>query len=104
MPSRPFASARVIRGLDKNADEDTPERVVPWLTGDPRIWFSLLTRDDVRVRGIAVEQLAKLLDAELDFDPEAAPDQREQQRKRLHERFGAIVDPPSSADGSEKTP
>jgi hypothetical protein len=99
-----FRVRRVIRGLDKNADEDTPDRVVPWLTGDPRIWYSLLARDDLRVRSIAAEQLAKLLDAKLDFDAAADPAERELQRGRLHERFGAIVDSPAPAEVGEKTP
>jgi hypothetical protein len=99
-----FRVRRVIRGLDKNADEDTPERVVPWLTGDPRVWYALLSRDDLRVRGIAVEQLSKLLETKLDFDPAADPTERALQRERLHERFGAIVDPPPPVESSEKAP
>lgn len=99
-----FRVRRVIRGLDKNADEDTPDRVLPWLTGDPRIWYALLSRDDLRVRGIAVEQLSKLLETKLDFDPAAEATERELQRQRLHERFGAIVDPPPPVESSEKEP
>jgi hypothetical protein len=97
-----FRVRRVLRGLAKDADEDTTDRVVPWLTGDPRVWYALLTRDNVRVRSIAAGQLKKLLDAEFTFDPAAQPDQRRMEIERLHERFGAIVDPPSPASDGEK--
>ncbi len=98
-----FRVRRVIRGLARDADEDTTDRVVPWLSGDPRVWYALLARDDLRVRTIAASQLAKLLEAKLDFDAAAEPELRRVQRERLHERFGAVVDPPAPAADEENT-
>ncbi|HVU88016.1 MAG TPA: hypothetical protein VHD36_11905 [Pirellulales bacterium] len=102
-PEQAFRVRRVIRSLAKDADEDRPDRVLPWLTGDPRIWYALLAREDEHVRSVAAGQLAKLLDAKLEFDPAAEPELRRAQRERLHERFGAIVDPPPPAESDAES-
>ncbi len=89
-----FRMRRIIRTLAAEVDEDTPERVAVALAGDPRVWYSLLARDDVAVRRTAGQRLGKLLAAEIEFHPDGTPEQRTEELARLAERFGATLNPP----------
>jgi hypothetical protein len=83
-----FRIRRIMRSLTTDGDEDTPDRVTPWLTGDPRIWYALLQHTNAKVRRTAATRLAELLDAAIEFDPDGTPDERQRQLAMLRERFG----------------
>ncbi len=65
------------------AGEDTIDRSVVWLAGDPGIWLALFERDDLGIRRSAVQELRLLLERPIDFDPAASADKRFVEIKRL---------------------
>ena len=67
--------------------EDSEQRLASQFLGDQRIWFSLLQRDDAAKRQRAAEQLARLLNEKLDFNPAADADTRKAQIEKLRPRF-----------------
>lgn len=67
--------------------EDSEERLANQFLGDRRIWFSLLQRDDAARRKRAAEQLSRLLNEKLDFDPAADAETRKVQIEKLRPRF-----------------
>lgn len=82
----PEQRARVRRIVDTLGDaeaEDTPSGVIHWLLVDPQTWLLLLTRDDVKLRQLAVERLSKLLNRPLAFDPAADAETRQRQWSAL---------------------
>jgi hypothetical protein len=83
-----FRIRRIMRSLASDGDEDTPDRVMPWLTGDPRIWYGLLQRDSAKVRRTAANRIARLLDAAIQFNPDGTPEERKRQLAQMRERFG----------------
>jgi hypothetical protein len=90
-----FRIKRVMRSLSSEGDEDTPERVTLWLSGDPRTWYALLSRRDLAVRRTALARLSRLLEAAVDFTPEASLTERNRQLAILRERFADVLDPPA---------
>jgi hypothetical protein len=68
-----FRIRRIIEAIALKINNDSPEQVASWLSGDPAIWLALLTRPDVSSRRIAAKQLAAILEAPLPVDPEADP-------------------------------
>ena len=72
--------------------EDHVQRVAAWLANDERVWLSLMTRDDVARRRIAVEQLGRLLGHDVEFQPEAPLETRRQQIDRLRQRLQLAAD------------
>lgn len=84
-----FRVRSVIHGMHSELEEDAPSSLAPWLTGDPFIWLALLDRDQEPVRRIAAEQLGRLLDKPIDFDPAATPAIRRLQLKAISDEVHA---------------
>ena len=89
-----FRIRRIIRSLADSGGEDSPDRVAPWLRGDPRVWYALLDRDSPAVRRLAADKLARLLRAAVEFDADATAPTRAEQIARLRDRFGDVLTPP----------
>lgn len=68
---------------DPKFDLDTPERIGPWLAGDPAIWLSMLDREDLATRRSALAWLEALLGESVLFDPAAQATIRQAQLQRL---------------------
>lgn len=81
--------AESIMGID---EEDTPERVATWLAGDPWIWYHLLARDDLELRSVAKDQLERLLETPIDFDPGADAATRDAKWQALRQRMPPMGD------------
>jgi hypothetical protein len=96
-----FRVRRVMRSLTSEGDEDTPERVTLWLTGDPRIWYALMSRSDLTVRRTALARLSRLLEAAVDFAPEASLAERNRQLATLRERFADVLDSPAPSNAPQ---
>ena len=62
---------------------DTPEAVSAWLLSSPRIWFILMNRPENDIRELAHQQLSRLLQKKLVFNPAASPQQRQLQLGRI---------------------
>lgn len=67
-----FRARRLIDQFSSNQG-DRPQRVAGRLAGDVDIWLSLLARGDLDRRQVAAEQLNRLLQRPIDFDPDASP-------------------------------
>jgi hypothetical protein len=78
-----FRVRSIIHGMNSDLGEDTPESLAPWLTGDPYIWFALLDCEQEPGRRFAAEQLGRLLNKSIDFDPAAAAAERGRQLKAI---------------------
>ncbi len=66
-----FRLGRLFRDLSGDGVDDTPERVALGLIRDPMLWLKLLERADESHRRLALEQLERLLERRLVFDPAA---------------------------------
>jgi hypothetical protein len=78
-----------IRGLVESLSvgyEDTPDRIATWLSGDPQVWLSMLSRPELFKRRVAAEQLALLVGAPIAFNPEADETLRKAQIEELKTR------------------
>jgi hypothetical protein len=72
---------------DNNADQ-----IAVWLSGDPSVWFGLLSRPDRPTRRLAARQLSALLGEAISVDPEADPSTQTlpcQQLRRLIDAEGS---------------
>jgi hypothetical protein len=78
-----FRVRSVIHGMHSELEEDAPTSLAPWLTGDPYIWLALLDRDQEPLRRFAAEQLGRLLNKPVDFDPAADAAIRQRQLKAI---------------------
>jgi hypothetical protein len=67
--------------------KDSVDRIATWLSGDERVWLSLLARGELAKRRIAVAQLAELVDGPIEFDPAASDAVRQSQLERLQLRL-----------------
>jgi len=88
-----FRIRRIMRTLGTDGDEDKPERVTSSLVADPRVWYSLLDRNDPQVRRVAADRLGQLLGAAIEFHPDAPNEQRAAEREQLTERYPDILGP-----------
>jgi hypothetical protein len=88
-------AARVRVLIDSLSDgyEDSAERIVPWLAGDPQAWLALLARDDVQTRRLAARQLALVWEGSVAFDPDGEKAGRDAQLARLWERAASSGEP-----------
>jgi hypothetical protein len=88
----------VITSLSANY-QDSVERLAVWLAGDPRVWVSLLAREDADKRRVAAGQLSELLGETVAFAPRADAATRRAQIDVLRARFarsdGQIDEAPS---------
>lgn len=66
-----FRVRAIMSHLERQADEDSAERVAAWMATDPRVWLHLLGDSDATMRTVAREQLAVLLGRPIEFDPQA---------------------------------
>jgi hypothetical protein len=82
-----FRLRRIIAALSDEENDDTPERIAPWLVNDPGVWCSLLARADEAKRRAAAARLAFLLNEPIDFDPKAEPAVRQTQIDRLRKKI-----------------
>jgi hypothetical protein len=74
--------------------KDSVDRIATWLSGDERVWLSLLSRGELVKRRVAVAQLTALVDGPVEFDPEASDAVRQSQLERLQLR---LQKPPEKA-------
>jgi hypothetical protein len=63
--------------------EDTPERVATWMAAQELTWITLLAREELTQRQLALEQLKSLRGGPVEFDATAKPDVRAIQLSRL---------------------
>lgn len=68
-----FRVRRIIESYSQQIVDDTPQQVADWLSSDPRVWLSLLGRDDPAIREVAAAQLALLLGSPVNVDPRRDP-------------------------------
>jgi hypothetical protein len=66
-----------------DGSSDSSERVAGWLASDKRVWLALLERGDPNHRLAAARHLSRLCGRSVSFDPQASPDQREEQLVHL---------------------
>ncbi|HEY5314995.1 MAG TPA: hypothetical protein VIK18_20855 [Pirellulales bacterium] len=78
-----FRVRSVIHGMHSELEEDAPSSLAPWLAGDPYIWLTLLDREQEPLRRFAAEQLGRLLDKTIRFDPAADAAVRQRQLKAI---------------------
>lgn len=90
------ARVRVLIDSLSAGYEDSAERIVPWLAGDPQAWLALLARDEVETRRLAVRQLALIWGESVAFDADAEQAIRDEQLARLWEREGASAGQPEA--------
>ncbi|MBI3839096.1 MAG: hypothetical protein HY288_14340 [Planctomycetia bacterium] len=67
--------------------KDSVDRIATWLSGDERVWLSLLSRGELAKRRVAAAQLGALVDGPIDFDPAASDAERQVQLERLQLRL-----------------
>jgi hypothetical protein len=88
----------IRRWLTRGDDNDAPESIAGWLAGDPRVWLALLQQADLERRQVAAQQLSRLLNEPISFDPAAPPETRSQQIEALRLRIDG-----TAASGEAKT-
>ena len=80
----------IMRALQGDDVEDSPERVATWLAGDPYVWLALLSRNDESMRREAAKQLARLLQEPVVFDAVANEATRREQVKSIAEQIARV--------------
>jgi hypothetical protein len=76
----------VISSLD-DLQGDSVEQTVSLLANDPRAWLTLLNRDELRKRQVALDQLSMLTGEIIAFDPVASEEERKNQWNVLQDAF-----------------
>lgn len=66
---------------------DTPQRVAAWLLDDKAVWFAMLSNEDATKRLMATQQLSRVSQDSIIFDPLAAEAERRAQLKLLRSRL-----------------
>jgi hypothetical protein len=66
---------------------DTPERVAAWLIHDKAAWFAMLSSEDASKRLTATQQLSRVFQDSINFDPLAAQAERRAQLKLLRSKL-----------------
>jgi hypothetical protein len=82
-----FRVRRILDALSTQIEGDSPDQIALWLSGDPRVWYSLLSRADRSTRRLAVEQLSALLGEAIGVDPDAEPSSQQTQLRQLGRRI-----------------
>lgn len=82
-----FRIRRIIAAISSREAEDTPQIASRRLVADPRVWLALLKRPELPARRLATEQLARLLDRTIPFDPSADAATRQAQLDALREQL-----------------
>ncbi len=95
-----FRLRQIVAALANDAREDQPQAVASWLVADPRVWFGLLSRADPALRALASEQLRRLADEPIDFDPLADDATRAAQLEALRARFLPASEPVAAPNPS----
>jgi hypothetical protein len=85
-----FRLQRIRDSLAEKINNDSPEHVANWLSGDPGIWLALLSRSDVAARRIAAKQLAAILEGPIPVDPEAEPATQKDHFERLRSKIESL--------------
>ena len=78
---------RMKTSLVRREEDLSMRQVAAWLTWDPRVWLTLLSRDDLAVRQTALAQLSLLLEIPPQFDPTAEPAVRHAQIEGLQKQL-----------------
>lgn len=79
----------LLKRLSADVD-DTPDRVASWLIDDPQVWLGLLARAEGSGRQLARGQLSRVLNRDIDFDPQADDAARREQLERLHQQIATL--------------
>jgi hypothetical protein len=87
-----FRVRNILRSMSGDPREDSAERVALWLAGDPTIWLALLERDDPSVQRWAAQELSRLLEKPVKFDPDADAAARARQRAAIALEIERAVD------------
>ena len=86
VPEQQYRIRRIIEAASGEADADSVEEVVAWLSGDSAAWLILAGRADLATRRTAAARLADLLGEPLAFDPDADEADRTRQLDALRAR------------------
>jgi hypothetical protein len=81
---------RRVRNLITSLDSeqsDSVDQTVSFLSGDIRVWITLLERGDEAKRRLALKQIETIAGIQIDFDPAASAEERIQQIERLRKQF-----------------
>jgi hypothetical protein len=78
---------RALRGSLDTARDDTAEAIAAMLVDDARVWLALLGDDEPAVRSTAQEQLSRVTQTAVDFDPAADEATRQSQLETLRQRI-----------------
>jgi len=78
-PEQQMRVRRIIRSLQPGEEEDSPDRAAAYLFSQPTAWVSLLGSDNLESRTVAKEELERLLERTVDFDPSATEEERAEQ-------------------------
>jgi hypothetical protein len=82
-----FRVRRIIQTLSKPGEGDDAPGLAEWLSGDPKVWLILLSREQEATRRAAAQRLEALLGQSIPFDPAAVPEVRTQQIQKLRSRI-----------------
>jgi hypothetical protein len=85
---------RVMQALSAQQGEDTPENIAALLIGDPQVWLTLLSRNDLAVRQAAVKQLELALNAPVKIDPKADPASQIKAREEIRRQIEKLAAKP----------
>jgi hypothetical protein len=72
-----------VRRQLQGSHPDRCERIAAWLAPSPQAWLALMNDADHQCRQRAFQELREVCGGQLDFNPQAAADQRAQQIARL---------------------
>ncbi len=78
---------RLVAELGGPGQEDVPIVVARRMVSDWKVWLALLDRPDLETRRIAQRQLQRIMDQEMDFDPDGTVEERARQRETLQVHF-----------------
>jgi hypothetical protein len=77
----------ILRALSSSSDNSSPEAIASWLATDPRVWLAMLSSKDSTRRQLAKDQLGRLLQEPIDFDPAAEAPVRQDQIEILRRQL-----------------
>jgi hypothetical protein len=84
-----FRLHRIVESLTSKINSDTPEQIASWMSCDPMVWLSFLSRPEIETRRTAVKRLASILQGPIAVDPEADPASQKEQLEKLRSQIDA---------------
>jgi hypothetical protein len=74
---------RIVEAATTGLTDGSPRDLADWLAWDPRVWLTLMERDDPAIRQTAATRLSSLLGRTIPFDPTADAATRQSQLQTL---------------------